>query len=315
MRVLSRLCTCLPWCKPSSLSPRTTVATLSTGSGDAEPLERAAALLSSGAKVVVMTGAGVSVSAGIPDFRTPGSGLYDNLQEYNLPYAEAIFDLDFFQNTPQPFYRLCKELWPGNYSATPTHRFIKLLHDKGQLVRCFTQNIDSLETAAGLPKEAVVAAHGNFDGAHVAFGKGAGTEVPVDELKEAMLFDGEEKWRALNAKYGGLVKPDIVFFGEQLPARFFQCAMTDFPKADLLIVMGTSLVVQPFAGLVNNAPPAATRLLVNRERVGEDSFGFGGRGFDFDAEGSRDLFHQGDCDGFVTDLVDRLGWRSEFERI
>ena len=151
MRVLSRLCTCLPWCKPSSLSPRTTVATLSSGSGDAEPLERAAALLSSGAKVVVMTGAGVSVSAGIPDFRTPGSGLYDNLQEYNLPYAEAIFDLDFFQNTPQPFYRLCKELWPGNYSATPTHRFIKLLHDKGQLVRCFTQNIDSLETAAGLP--------------------------------------------------------------------------------------------------------------------------------------------------------------------
>ena len=58
-----------------------------------------------------------------------------------------------------------------------------------------------------------------LDGAHVAFGKGAGTEVPVDELKEAMLFDGEEKWRALNAKYGGLVKPDIVFFGEQLLSR------------------------------------------------------------------------------------------------
>ena len=93
-------------------------------------------------------------------------------------------------------------------------------------------------------KDAVVAAHGNFDGAHVAFGKGAGTEVPVDELKEAMLFDGEEKWRALNAKYGGLVKPDIVFFGEQLPARFFECAMADFPKADLLIVMGTSLQVR-----------------------------------------------------------------------
>ena len=112
-----------------------------------------------------------------------------------------------------------------------------------------------------------------------------------------------------------LVKPDIVFFGEQLPARFFEKAMVDFPKADLLIVMGTSLVVQPFAGLVNNAPPAATRLLVNRERVGEDSFGFGGRGFDFDAEGSRDLFHQGDCDGFVADLVERLGWGAEFERI
>ena len=280
-------------------------------------IEKVAAALRSGQcrRVVVLTGAGISVSAGIPDFRTPGTGLYDNLQKYNLPFAEAVFDIDYFRTNPTPFYTLCKEMWPGQYSPTPAHRFFRALHASGKLLRCFTQNIDSLETAAGLPKDAVVAAHGNFDGAHVAFGKGAGTEVPVDELKEAMLFDGEEKWRALNAKYGGLVKPDIVFFGEQLPARFFECAMTDFPKADLLIVMGTSLVVQPFAGLVNNAPPAATPLLVNRERVGEDSFGFGGRGFDFDAEGSRDLFHQGDCDGFVADLVERLGWRAEFERI
>ena len=47
-------------------------------------------------KIVILTGAGISVSAGIPDFRSPGSGLYDNLKEYNLPYAEAIFSLDYF---------------------------------------------------------------------------------------------------------------------------------------------------------------------------------------------------------------------------
>ena len=56
-----------------------------------------------------------------------------------------------------------QELFPGTFQPTPAHFFMKLLHDKGLLLRCFTQNIDSLENQAGLPKEDIVAAHGNFD--------------------------------------------------------------------------------------------------------------------------------------------------------
>ena len=81
-----------------------------------------------------MTGAGISVSAGIPDFRSPKTGLYDNLKEYNLPYPEAIFDIGFFKNQPEPFYKLANEfLNMSKYNATPTHNFCKMLDNKGIL--------------------------------------------------------------------------------------------------------------------------------------------------------------------------------------
>jgi hypothetical protein len=74
--------------------------------GKALRMESVAELLRTGAvrRVVVLTGAGVSVAAGIPDFRTPGTGLYDNLQKYNLPFPEAIFEMDFFRTNPKPFF-------------------------------------------------------------------------------------------------------------------------------------------------------------------------------------------------------------------
>merc|ERR1712137_917069 len=89
--------------------------------------------------IIIMSGAGVSTASGIPDFRTPGTGLYDNLQKYNLPYPEAVFDLNFYKRNQQPFLRLAKELWPvdgGDVSPTITHCFVKLLEEKGYLLRC-----------------------------------------------------------------------------------------------------------------------------------------------------------------------------------
>ena len=163
-----------------------------------------AALLREGRakRVIVMCGAGISVSAGIPDFRTPGTGLYDNLQKYQLPHPQAIFEIDYFREHPGAFYQLAREMWPGQYRPTPTHAFLRLLHEKGALLRCFTQNIDSLESSAGLPREMVVAAHGNFDGATCVE---TGLPVPIAECRDAIAA-GEPGWRALAERYGGLVK-------------------------------------------------------------------------------------------------------------
>ena len=93
--------------------------------------------------VVVVNGAGVSTSCGIPDFRTPGTGLYSQLEEYNLPYPEAIFDLDYFQNDPRPFAMLAGEIWPGQKGGprpSRAHAFLKKLQDRGLLRRVYTQS-------------------------------------------------------------------------------------------------------------------------------------------------------------------------------
>ncbi|VDP84888.1 unnamed protein product [Echinostoma caproni] len=114
-------------------------------------------------RIVVLAGAGISTASGIPDFRTPGSGLYDNLARFDLPWPEAVFDLEYFYSDPKPFYVLAKELYPsGRYRPNVAHYFIRLLHEQSRLLRVYTQNIDSLERMAGIPEEKLVEAHGTF---------------------------------------------------------------------------------------------------------------------------------------------------------
>lgn len=248
-------------------------------------------------RIVVMTGAGISTSAGIPDFRSPDTGLYANLARLDLPYAEAVFDISYFRQNPNPFYVLAKELYPGKFYPTIAHAFIALLDEKYMLQMLFTQNIDCLERRAGVPGEKIVEAHGSFATQRCIECK---TEYPDDLMKKAV--ESGNVPHCIVPQCNGLVKPDIVFFGEQLPEAFHKNRHVP-AMADLVIVMGTSLTVQPFASLPGFAREGVPRVLINKEAVGD-------LGCRLD-----DVLVLGDCDDGVRKLADALGWRDELEQL
>ncbi|KAJ3969278.1 class I sirtuins SIR2 family protein [Lentinula raphanica] len=252
-------------------------------------------------KIALMLGAGVSTAAGIPDFRSLGTGLYANLARLKLPYPEAVFEINFFRNNPVPFYTLAHELYPGKFRPTLTHAFIRLLSEHSLLSMCFTQNIDTLERRAGVPHDKIIEAHGSF-----ATQRCIKCQSPYDDdkIKELVVNFAEKKVVPRCERKGcrGLVKPDIVFFGESLPPSFSK-APSIIKDADLLIVIGTSLTVHPFASLAMICPTRCPRVLINIDRVGN----FGSR--------KDDVVLLGKCDEIIKELCEELGWEEELMRL
>uniref|UniRef100_A0AAQ4Q497 NAD-dependent protein deacetylase n=1 Tax=Gasterosteus aculeatus aculeatus TaxID=481459 RepID=A0AAQ4Q497_GASAC len=261
--------------------------------------------------IICMVGAGISTSAGIPDFRSPGTGLYANLQKYKLPYPEAIFQIDYFKKHPEPFFALAKELYPGQFKPTLCHYFIKLLKDKGYLRRCYTQNIDTLERVAGLEGDDLIEAHGTFYTSHcVSFS--CRQKYNLDWMRDKIF--SEDIPRCDKCK--SLVKPDIVFFGESLPVRFFTSMKMDFPRCDLLLIMGTSLQVQPFAGLVGRVSKSCPRLLINMEKAGQVSLHPNTKSPPpFPSVRDVDVAHISTCDDGCLAFAELLGWKAELEEL
>jgi hypothetical protein len=106
-------------------------------------------ILKDARKILVLTGAGVSVSAGIPDFRS-ADGIYARLKrEFMMPSPTCMFDINYFNENPGPFFNFASELWPGRFKPTRSHLFIAELERRGKLLRNYTQNIDTLEHQAG----------------------------------------------------------------------------------------------------------------------------------------------------------------------
>jgi len=205
----------------------------------------------SAAYPVALTGAGISTSAGIPDFRGP-KGLYVT-KRYD---PKKTFDFDEFVRDPGPFYEFTRDFLGLIDTVQPTvaHRFLAELEASGKLKLVVTQNIDLLHRRAGSRR--VIPIHGDYSTARCLE---CGTSIDFPEFRRKVLDEGIPRCDRCE----GLIKPDVVFFGEAV--RDFQLAYEEFRRADLVLVLGSSLSVQPAGSLPMAAE--APIIVINRGKV------------------------------------------------
>jgi NAD-dependent deacetylase sirtuin 2 len=286
--------------------------------------------------VIVLSGAGVSVSSGIPDFRSPG-GMYDTLRPDLItaePYQREMMKSDptyvvekqMFLSNAFPYLEVRRPFILGTreqkWKATIAHRFTELLHTKtSKLTRIYTQNIDGLDyQCTSIPKEKIINVHGTISEVSCEV---CGTDMDTDEfcnsvqssIKDIYGSDDQapnESSPILCKNCGkAAVKPKTVLFGSSLPSEFFTCIKEDLPSADLLIVAGTSLVVSPANSLVYSVEDTCLRMVVNKDEVGQDL----GIEYGESAANGRDFFAQGSCDEVFLDLIKELGWMDDLKQV
>ena len=223
-----------------------------------------------GAKsVVAMTGAGVSTLCGIPDFRGP-QGLYKN------PDAERIFDIGWFDRDPSIYYRGCRELvyGLGEFKPGPVHLALRRLEEEGMLDGIITQNIDMLHQKADSSK--VYEVHGS---PAMHFCRRCGDAKTFAEIMA--MVDANGGASVLGEPYvprcacGGVYKPAITFFGESLPEEAFLRSQELAIRADVMLVLGTSLTVFPAAGLPRlTLQKRGKVIIVNAQPTSLDDYAF-----------------------------------------
>ncbi len=214
------------------------------------PAERCAQLIQQAKNITVLSGAGISTNAGIPDFRGP-QGLYVT-KKYD---AEKVFDISYFARDPKPFYDFARDFIGLEDRIEPTfsHCFLAELEMSGKLKGIVTQNIDSLHQRAG--SKNVLEMHGSFEISHC---RDCEKEFLFSELREKIIKDAIPR-----CSCGGVIKPDIVFFGEDV--KCFTQAASLARQSDLFFVLGTSCVVYPAALVPRHA--LGKIVIINKESV------------------------------------------------
>ena len=191
--------------------------------------------------VHILTGAGVSTLSGIPDFRGK-NGFYSGGDLWNGYRKEDLFDIDFFHEKPEVFYRFAAEYLYPMLEKTPScaHILAAELQKRKMCGRIYTQNIDALHSKAGATEVAEL--HGTMQYSRCLR---CSKRFSYDEVLPEVQAGHVPRCSAC----GGLIKPEVVFFGENLPEEALDHAIYDCENTDILLVMGTSLTVQPVASL------------------------------------------------------------------
>ena len=204
--------------------------------GPSADTRRLAGLLEAASSVVVLTGAGVSVPSGIPDFRTPETGLWAKVDPMEVAH------IDVFERDPERFWSYYRPRFQslGDKEPNRAHEALAELERRGLIEGVITQNIDRLHRAAG--SENVIEVHGSIETSSC---RDCGAAFDLDRVDD--LFDA--RGVAICAECGGAVKPDVVLFGELLPEEAMARATELAEGADLMLCVGSSLAVYPVAGL------------------------------------------------------------------
>ena len=199
-------------------------------------MARLAELLGQSRRAVALTGAGVSVPSGIPDFRTPEAGLWAKVDPMEVAHISV------FERDPERFWSYYRPRFQalGDKEPNRAHEALAELEKRGLIEGVITQNIDRLHRAAG--SENVIEVHGSIEASSCLE---CGASFDLDEVDG--LFD--ERGVAICRECGGAVKPDVVLFGEMLPAAAIERATELAEGADLMLCVGSSLAVHPVAGL------------------------------------------------------------------
>ncbi len=195
-----------------------------------EELEQAVEILANARHIIVLTGAGISTASGIPDFRGK-DGLWKKIPSYK-------FTIDYFLDNPLEVWQLYYERFKamGNVKPNPGHYALAKLEEAGIIKAIITQNIDGLHQAAGSKR--VIELHGNFKHAVCMTCRRL---YPIEHAFEKVL-----KSEVPRCDYcGGLLKPNVILFGEPLPAKAINEAFMLAERSDAIIVAGSSLYVTP----------------------------------------------------------------------
>jgi NAD-dependent deacetylase len=198
---------------------------------------------------VALTGAGISVPSGIPDFRSPGTGIWEKVDPFEVATIQA------FHRDPARFWSFYRPRFEalGDKRPNPAHEALVELERRGLLEAVITQNVDRLHRKAGT--QHLVEVHGSIDTSSCT---SCGASWPLQEVET--LFDDEGA--AVCSHCLGHVKPDVVLFGELLPAAAMQGAEELAARADLLLCVGSSLEVYPVAGLPELTLSAGGRIAI-----------------------------------------------------
>ena len=199
-------------------------------------VERLAELLGQSRRAVALTGAGVSVPSGIPDFRTPETGLWAKVDPMEVAHIRV------FEREPERFWSYYRPRFQSLGDKVPNraHEALAELERRGLIEGVITQNIDRLHRAAG--SENVIEVHGSIETSSCT---SCGASFGLDEVED--LFDA--RGVAICSACGEPVKPDVVLFGEMLPVEAIERATELAEAADLMLCVGSSLAVHPVAGL------------------------------------------------------------------